>query len=148
LFPPEAQIIIYRIFQECLTNISKHAAATEVSMAIKEDDGLISLVLEDNGVGFDPAQVAARRAANRGLGLAALNERTRMLDGTLEIWSQPGAGTRVTCVIPVERRQQPGAINPTTVAPEASYPVAHKTGTAGRLVPGPTSGEPSGEGKP
>ena len=57
LFPADAQIIIYRIFQECLTNISKHAGATEVSIAIKEDDGLISLVMEDNGAGFDPAQV-------------------------------------------------------------------------------------------
>ena len=106
LFPADAQIIIYRIFQECLTNISKHASATEVSIAVKEHDGLISLMLEDNGVGFDPAQVLARRATGRGLGLAALDERARMLGGTLEIRSQPGAGTRVTCVIPVDRRKR------------------------------------------
>ena len=103
LFPAEAQIIIYRIFQECLTNISKHAGATEVSIAVKENDGLISLVFEDNGAGFDPAQVSARRASGRGLGLAALDERARMLGGTLEIRSRPGAGTRVTCVIPVDQ---------------------------------------------
>ena len=103
LFPSEAQIIIYRIFQECLTNISKHAGATEVSIAVKEDDGLIFLVIEDNGAGFDPALVLARRAAGRGLGLAALDERARMLGGTLEIRSQPGAGTRITCVIPVDQ---------------------------------------------
>jgi PAS domain S-box-containing protein len=103
LFPAEAQIMIYRIFQECLTNISKHAGATEVSVAVKEDDGLISLMIEDNGAGFDPAQVLARRAPGRGLGLAALDERARMLGGTLEILSQPGAGTRMTCVIPVDQ---------------------------------------------
>ena len=103
LFPAEAQIIIYRIFQECLTNISKHAGATEVSIAVKEKDGLISLMIEDNGAGFDPAQVLARRATGRGLGLAALAERARMLGGTLEIRSQPGAGTRMTCVIPVDQ---------------------------------------------
>ena len=103
LFPSDAQIIIYRIFQECLTNISKHADATEVSIAVKENDGLISLVFEDNGAGFDPAQVSARRASGRGLGLAALDERARMLGGTLEIRSQPGSGTRVTCVIPVDQ---------------------------------------------
>ena len=103
LFPAEAQIIIYRIFQECLTNISKHAGATEVSVAVKEHDGLISLMIEDNGAGFDPALVLARRAAGRGLGLAALDERARMLGGTLEIRSQPGAGTRMTCVIPVDQ---------------------------------------------
>ena len=103
LFPADAQIIIYRIFQECLTNISKHAGATEVSIAVKENDGLISLVIEDNGAGFDPAQVSARRASGRGLGLAALDERARMLGGTLEIRSQPGFGTRMTCVIPVDQ---------------------------------------------
>lgn len=102
LFPAEAQIIIYRIFQECLTNISKHAGATEVSIVVREDNGLIFLVLEDNGAGFDPAQVSARRATGRGLGLAALYERTRMLGGTLKIRTQPGSGTRVTCVIPID----------------------------------------------
>ena len=109
LFPADAQIIIYRIFQECLTNISKHAGATEVSIAVREHDGLISLVLEDNGAGFDPAQVLARRTSGRGLGLAALDERARMLGGTLEIRSQPGVGTRVTCVIPVDQgKSAPG----------------------------------------
>ena len=103
LFPVEAQIIIYRIFQECLTNIAKHAGATEVSVAVKEQDGLITLMIEDNGAGFDPALVLARRAAGRGLGLAALDERARMLGGTIEIGSRPGAGTRVTCIIPVDQ---------------------------------------------
>ncbi|OGR26320.1 MAG: hypothetical protein A2139_04485 [Desulfobacca sp. RBG_16_60_12] len=102
LFPVDAQIMIYRIFQECLTNISKHAGATEVSIVVKEKDGLISLVLEDNGAGFDPAQVLGRRASGLGLGLAALTERARMLGGTLKIRSQPGSGTRVACVIPVD----------------------------------------------
>lgn len=101
LFPSDAQIIIYRIFQECLTNISKHAGATEVSITVKEYEGFISLAIEDNGAGFDPAQASARRASSRGLGLAALVERSRMLGGTLEVRSQPGSGTRVTCVIPI-----------------------------------------------
>jgi signal transduction histidine kinase len=57
--------------------------------------------LEDNGVGFDPVHISARRVAGRGLGLAALNERARMLGGTLEIRSWPGGGTKVTCVIPI-----------------------------------------------
>jgi PAS domain S-box-containing protein len=103
LFPSEAQITIYRIFQECLTNISKHAGATKVSIAIKEQDGFISLVFEDNGAGFDPSQVSARRASVRGLGLAALDERARMLGGVLNIRSKPGSGTRVTCVIPIDQ---------------------------------------------
>ncbi|MHB9073878.1 MAG: PAS domain-containing sensor histidine kinase [Desulfobaccales bacterium] len=101
LFTSDAQIIIYRIFQECLTNISKHADASQVSIAIRKKDDLVSIVLEDNGAGFDPRQTSARRVAGRGLGLAALNERARMLGGTLEIRSQPGTGTKVTCVIPI-----------------------------------------------
>jgi signal transduction histidine kinase len=72
-------------------------------ITLKEYDGFISLALEDNGAGFDTAQVSARRALGGGLGLAALDERARMLGGTLEIWSQPGAGTRVTCVIPIDQ---------------------------------------------
>jgi len=103
LFQSEGQIIIYRIFQECLTNIAKHAGATEVSIAVKEHEGLITLMIEDNGIGFDPVSILSRRAPGRGLGLAALDERARMLGGTLEVWSQPGAGTRVTCIIPVDR---------------------------------------------
>ncbi len=101
LFPSEAQIIIYRIFQECLTNISKHARATEVDIAVRKSDGAIAMILEDNGLGFDPVEAAAYRAAGRGLGLAALEERTRMLGGSLEIRSRPGQGTRVTCIIPM-----------------------------------------------
>ncbi len=104
LFPADAQIIIYRIFQECLTNISKHAGATEVSVAIKENEGVISLMFEDNGAGFDLTQVAGRRGAGRGMGLATLNERARMLGGTLKVWSQPGSGTRLTCAIPVDQK--------------------------------------------
>ena len=103
LFPPEAQIIIYRIFQECLTNISKHAGATEVSVAVKEHNGSISLMIEDNGAGFDRALVVARRATGRGLGLAALGERGPDAGGLLDIRSQPGSGTRITCVIRVDQ---------------------------------------------
>ena len=103
LFPAEAQIIIYRIFQECLTNISKHAGATEVSIAVNEHNDLISLTIEDNGAGFDPASVLTRRGADRGLGLAALDERARMLGGILEIRSKPGDGTSITLVIPVDQ---------------------------------------------
>jgi two-component system sensor histidine kinase UhpB len=101
LFPPEAQITIYRIFQECLTNITKHAEAKEVSLLIKEKDGQIAVTLEDDGKGFDVSEVLSRDATRRGLGLAALDERARMLGGTLKIQSRPGAGTRITCNIPV-----------------------------------------------
>jgi PAS domain S-box-containing protein len=116
LFPSDLQIIIYRIFQECLTNISKHAGATEVSIVVKKDNDILSMTLEDNGVGFEPTLLLTRRASGRGLGLAALDERARMLGGTLEIWSQPGTGTRVTCLIPIDRGREATGQKSGTVA--------------------------------
>ncbi len=103
LFPPEAQITIYRIFQECLNNITKHAGACKVSVAVRRDGEAVTFVLEDNGAGFDVAKVLRRNATGRGLGLAALDERARMLGGTLQIWSRPKAGTKIVCTIPVRQ---------------------------------------------
>lgn len=103
LFPAEAQIIIYRIFQECLNNISKHAGACEVSVAVRRDGESVTLTLEDDGAGFDLPRVTGRNATCRGLGLAALDERARMLGGTCQIWSRPGAGTKIVVTIPVNR---------------------------------------------
>ena len=106
LFPQEAQILIYRIFQECLTNISKHARATTINVAVRQEGAALAITLEDNGAGFDLAKVLAREASGRGLGLATLDERTRMLGGALEIWSRPGVGTRITCRVPISEVNQ------------------------------------------
>jgi two-component system, NarL family, sensor histidine kinase UhpB len=103
LFPADAQINIYRIFQECLNNITKHAGHCEVSVAVRLNDGAIKFILEDNGAGFDAAQVMSRKAASRGLGLASLDERSRMLGGTCQISSRPGAGTRIVCTFPLDQ---------------------------------------------
>jgi two-component system, NarL family, sensor histidine kinase UhpB len=101
LFPSEAQIIIYRIFQECLNNIAKYAGACQVSVGMRREGDAVSFSLEDDGVGFDVDQVMGRAANERGLGLAAINERARMLGGSCQISSRPGAGTKVVCTIPV-----------------------------------------------
>jgi PAS domain S-box-containing protein len=110
LFPPEAQIIIYRIFQEALTNISKHAQATQVNINIRQNKDYVILQVEDNGAGFDLYQVLARKATERGLGLAALDERARMLGGSMQVWSQVGQGARITLIIPIggTRKEWPG----------------------------------------
>jgi PAS domain S-box-containing protein len=100
IFSPEKQLIIYRIFQECLNNITKHAHATEVSVAIKREPGGVSCRLEDNGSGFDVQKVLAGDSRKRGLGLAAMDERVRMMGGSLQVWSQPGSGTRISFLIP------------------------------------------------
>jgi PAS domain S-box-containing protein len=102
LFPPESQILIYRIVQESLTNIGKHSESQQVSLAVKRGESEFILVVEDFGKGFDPKEVAARYSLEKGLGLAAIDERARMLGGALTISSSKGKGTRLTVVIPVE----------------------------------------------
>lgn len=82
-------VTVYRILQECLTNISKHASAQHVKIDIKESSDGLSLSIEDDGLGFDPS------APNRGYGLAGMQERVEGLMGTMDIMSQPGAGTRI-----------------------------------------------------
>jgi PAS domain S-box-containing protein len=99
-FSPEKQLIIYRIFQESLNNITKHAHATEVSVAMKREPGGVSFRLEDNGQGFDVQKVLASDSRKRGLGLATLEERVRMMGGSLQMWSQIGIGTRISFFIP------------------------------------------------
>jgi signal transduction histidine kinase len=103
LFSPAAEINIYRILQEALTNISKHARATAVSLSIKKRDHKVVVTLEDNGVGFEVGQVLNQGPPDQRVGLTAMAERVRMLGGTLEIWSQVGQGPRISLDIPVDR---------------------------------------------
>jgi signal transduction histidine kinase len=100
LFSPERRLIIYRIFQESLNNITKHAQATAVSVAMKREPNGVSFRLEDNGKGFDVPKVLASDSKNRGLGLAAVEERVQMMGGSLQMWSQMGVGTRISFFIP------------------------------------------------
>lgn len=101
LFDLEAKTAIYRIFQEALNNVAKHAQATQVAITINNEGNLVSFSLEDNGTGFDREQVHTRDASERGIGLTAMEERVRMLGGTLEIDSRKKVGTRISIKIPV-----------------------------------------------
>jgi len=102
LFTREKQITVYRIVQECLTNVAKHAQATHVSVTIRKQDDLFFFRVEDNGKGFDVKEVLGKDPRTKGLGLAAMYERTRMLKGSLDIWSQEGAGTKITFTVPLD----------------------------------------------
>jgi PAS domain S-box-containing protein len=101
LFSTEAQINIYRIFQESLTNIIKHAQATRVSVIVKRRDSEVTFRLEDNGRGFDLAEVLSRNVAEKRLGLTAMQERARLAGGALTIRSQKGKGTRISFNLPL-----------------------------------------------
>ena len=101
LFPRDAQIMIYRVFQEALTNVGKHAGAKNVSVVIKSQEDRVSFVIEDDGKGFDPTKALTKHALDRGLGLSTMDERIRMLKGSLDLWSQQGGGTRISFTIPI-----------------------------------------------
>jgi PAS domain S-box-containing protein len=100
LFPPEAQVTIYRIFQEILNNISKHARADQVDLDVRNLGKSIIFSVTDNGEGFDVAQVLAGRTMDQGLGLASMEERARLIGGSLNLVSQPGTGTTINIEVP------------------------------------------------
>ena len=88
---PAVETALYRIVQEAVTNVQRHAGATRVDVLVERSDGRILAMVEDDGVGFTPA-VAAR---GERLGLVGIRERAEALGGTLTIESAPGAGTTI-----------------------------------------------------
>jgi signal transduction histidine kinase len=100
-FSEDAQLIIFRIFQESFSNIAKHAQATRVSVIIKKQEGSVVFQVEDNGRGFDHQKAINGNFTERGLGLTAMHERARMLGGSFNIWSQEGRGTKITIIVPI-----------------------------------------------
>ncbi len=101
LYPPENQIIIYRIFQEALTNIEKHAQAGNASIIVKKEKKNVTFTIEDNGQGFDAQKTVAGYSIDKGMGLAAIDERSRMLGGILDLSSAEGKGTRIRLTVPI-----------------------------------------------
>jgi signal transduction histidine kinase len=94
----ETKVGVYRIVQEGLTNIRKHASATAVTIATIFTPGSLRLTIEDNGSGFS---LDDAKAASGHLGLMSMSERSRNLGGQLDIQSQPGQGTRLILDVPV-----------------------------------------------
>ena len=103
LISENQRIVIYRVIQEALTNIVKHAQAANLSLIIRRREDKVIFVVEDDGNGFDPEQAVTKDASERGFGLTTMNERVRMIDGFFDLWSQKGKGTRLTFSIPVEK---------------------------------------------
>ena len=85
---------LFRIAQEAVSNATKHGHAKAVVVALESSDGIVSLRVSDDGIGFDPA-----RSARRGMGLNIMRYRARMIGGTLEIQSNSPSGTVVVCTI-------------------------------------------------
>jgi signal transduction histidine kinase len=97
--PEGVAIHLYRVVQEALTNVSKHARAQRVRVGMEAVDGRIRLTVEDDGIGFD-ANLQPGAASRTGMGLIGMRERLDLLRGRLDIWSQPGRGTRLAAQVP------------------------------------------------
>ncbi|HEX6733264.1 MAG TPA: ATP-binding protein, partial [Azonexus sp.] len=106
--PPATALAIYRIVQEALTNIRKHAAARRVHLSLHVAAGQLELVVADDGAGFRTGWVRGRHH-----GLSGMKHRVQMCAGDFAVTSQPGLGTRIVVHIPlppaVESVPQPGA---------------------------------------
>ena len=99
--PRAVELAAYRIVQEALTNIAKHARATQCRIRLRRTDGDLELAVEDDGRGFDPTDETETR---QGLGLAGMRERAALLDGRVALESSRGEGTRVRVRLPVTER--------------------------------------------
>ncbi|MBK8988719.1 MAG: HAMP domain-containing protein [Chloroflexi bacterium] len=95
--PQGVETAVYRIIQESLTNIARHAQATTASVLLEQRGGRLRAIVEDDGVGFDPAAV---NGSGR-LGLYGMRERAELLNGTLTIESEPGQGTSIFIEVPL-----------------------------------------------
>lgn len=99
--PQAMEVSLFRIVQEALTNVVKHAQATSVSLAIQKKDDHLAITIEDNGRGFDLERLEKEGNEERRLGLFGMQERASLLGGTLSISSFPGRGTRVAVQVPL-----------------------------------------------
>lgn len=97
-FPEAISTNLFRIFQESLTNIVRHAKATRVEASLVQQDGLLILEITDNGIGFNEETVKLKNT----LGLLGMKERTLEMNGTFDISGLPGSGTRIHIAVPVK----------------------------------------------
>ncbi|MFG6192600.1 sensor histidine kinase [Nonomuraea sp. JJY05] len=106
---PEAEAALLRIAQEALANVGKHAGATRVGVTLSYLEHEAALDVRDDGGGFDPARLDAAatgsRADHGGFGLIAMRQRIESLSGTLQVESEPGAGTGISARVPIERAE-------------------------------------------
>jgi signal transduction histidine kinase len=99
--PPPVEATVYRIVQEALTNVRKHAGARRVAVVLERRGTLLRAIVEDDGCGFEAETASPRVPLRRRLGLRGMSERAALIGGQLEIESRPGAGTTVYLSVPL-----------------------------------------------
>jgi signal transduction histidine kinase len=101
---PSLETAVFRLVQEALRNVRKHAGLCAVTITIDESEGQMHVEIRDDGCGFTPDS-ARQRGRQGGLGLVGMRERAALLGGALDIQSEPGRGTRVRASLPLEPRR-------------------------------------------
>lgn len=120
------ELAAFRIVQEAVSNCARHASPSRVSVRVSVGKGMLHLVIEDDGVGFDQAEVSARARSGEAVGLEGMRERAEIVGGSFRVDSEPGRGTEVAADLPLG--EDP-----------------HVEGTAGVGVPQPAATGEGGE---
>lgn len=107
----------FRIIQEALTNVLRHARATEVEIDVEVDDDLLKLSVRDNGAGFDPRQQIRRASRGQSFGLVSVKERATLLGGSAQIKAAPGEGALVSAWLPLKQQDYPEEASSGNVKP-------------------------------
>jgi signal transduction histidine kinase len=102
--PPMEELAVYRVMQEALQNVHKHAHASAVGLAWSRANENWVLHVTDDGTGFDLVKAARHE---KSVGLLSMRERAELIGGSLQIQSAPGKGTAVTLLLPVEKKVEP-----------------------------------------
>jgi PAS domain S-box-containing protein len=103
---PELAIVCFRMAQEALTNVARHASAQHVWIELNGSERALELAIRDDGVGFDVAASREQAARHGRLGLLGMAERVRLLGGTLQVESEPGRGTRIGASFPLSQAEE------------------------------------------
>jgi two-component system sensor histidine kinase DegS len=98
---PETKLVLFRIAQEALSNVERHSEATKAAVKLEYKPKKIVMMITDNGKGFEPPTRLSDLASAGKLGLTGMEERARLLGGTLQVQSTPGQGTKVTTELPL-----------------------------------------------
>lgn len=105
--PKSIEVAFFRLIQEALHNVKKHAEAKNVTVTLHFQKNQVKVVVTDDGKGFDPASV---EKGKEHFGLLTMRERTELLSGTFEVKSSPGQGTTITALIPIAEDEEKSAI--------------------------------------
>src|SRR5918992_1725230 len=106
--PPEVETALFRVAQEALTNVHKHAPSARVKITLRRLNDAVRLQVRDWGPGFNPEKISDGGGPGERLGLSSMRERVALLGGHLEVHSRPGEGTEVVAEIPSVQRDDKG----------------------------------------